>query len=54
MAPAERFSGLSQLSPSLRIQAIFSQVTITSPNAASTKGLPESRAATLQNHLVSV
>ena len=48
MTPAERRSGRSQRSPSRASQASFSQVTITSPNAASTIGLPESRAATLE------
>ena len=47
MAPEERRSGRRYFSPSLVSHAIFSHVTITSPNAASTKGLPESMEATL-------
>ncbi len=49
MAPEERCSGRRYFSPSLISHAIFSQVTITSPKAASTKGLPESMEATLPN-----
>ena len=48
MTPAERASGCSQRSPSAHSQAIFSSVTMTSPKAASTIGLPESRALTVQ------
>jgi hypothetical protein len=48
MIEDERDSGRSQRSPSLMSHQIFSQVTITSPNAASTMGFPESRAETLQ------
>lgn len=48
MAPALRRSGRRWRSPSRASQASFSQVTITSPNAASTIGLPESRADTLR------
>ena len=48
MAPALRRSGRRWRSPSRASQASFSQVTITSPNAASTMGLPESRADTLR------
>ena len=47
-APAERRSGRSQRWPCASSQASFSQVTMTSPKAASTSGLPESFAATLQ------
>lgn len=42
------YSGFSQRSPSLSSQLIFSQVTVTSPKAASRMGLPESLEATLQ------
>ena len=48
MAPAERRSGRRWRSPSRASQASFSHVTMTSPNAASTIGLPESRADTLR------
>ena len=47
MAPAFRRSGSRYWAPSLTSHQIFSHVTITSPNAASTMGLPESRADTL-------
>ncbi len=50
MAPALRFSGSRYWRPSLTSHQIFSQVTMTSPKAASTIGLPESRADTLFWH----
>ena len=49
MRLAVRYSGLSQRSPSFKSQQIFSHVTVTSPNAASKIGLPESRVDTLQH-----
>ena len=49
MAPAFRRSGSRYCAPSLTSHHIFSHVTMTSPNAASTMGLPESRADTLQH-----
>ncbi len=42
-------SGFNQRSPSFSNQHIFSQVTRTSPKAASRMGLPESRDETLQS-----
>ena len=47
MMPGARFSGLSHLWPYLSSHQIFSQVTMTSPRAASTAVLPESRDDTL-------
>jgi hypothetical protein len=49
MAPAFRRSGRRYCAPSFTSHQIFSHVTITSPNAASTMGLPESRADTLHH-----
>ena len=48
MRPGERHSGRKCRAPLLMSHCAFSQVTISSPKAASTRGLPESRAATLQ------
>ena len=48
MIPEDLRSGRRWRSPSRSSQAIFSQVTITSPKAASTTGFPESSAATLR------
>ena len=48
MVPAERDSGRRYRSPSWHSHQIFSQVTITSPKAASTMGLPLSMADTLR------
>ena len=50
MTPEDLRSGRRWRSPSRSSQAIFSQVTITSPKAASTTGFPESSAATLAAH----
>ena len=48
MRPEDRDSGASQASPSLISHHSFSHVVMTSPKAASTRALPESRQATLQ------
>ena len=52
MMPAARDSGRSQRSPCWISHHSFSQVTMTSPKAASRTVLPESRAATLQPRTV--
>lgn len=54
MRPGSRYSGRRAASPLRAIHVAFSQVTISSPNAASTIGLPESCTANLQQELHSL